>query len=431
MSQDDPQEKGTVEERGVHGLDSGANSSNQRPPSGWGPALWIASGMYIAADLRNHEPLRTMITSDAVKTIAVSLAVAGVFVVYLALRASEFRTWRRSRPPRTVESALNVALASDSYEKNLCEAKLFGQDLRSINLDGARCIRIGLEGANMAGSRLAGCDLRGGCLRNVNFSGCDLSNSDLRGADIRGADFTGANLQSANLHEARVGDANFANATFGATILTKIDLSHAKSLDTIHHLSPSTLGVDTLHESRSGLSDVFLRGAGVPEPLWQRLHSSSGSPEPQALCLISYSSADQRFAERLHEDLRSRGIRCWFAPKDMPVGDRIRARLEKSLRECDKVVLVLSRHSLASDWVQKEVDAVLQRERAEGSRSLLLPVVLDDGFAKAEGQWAAEMRRSRPIADFSNWNQQDAYQAALGKVLREMTQEAAATAEAS
>ena len=426
MSQDALEQKQILHESDTRG-------AVERPPSGWGPALWIASGMYIAADLRNHEPLRTMIASETVKTVIVGVAVIAVFVVYLALRAYEFRIWRRRRPPRTVESALNVALACDPYQKNLCDAELSGQDLRNINLAGARCLRIRLEGANLAGSRLANCDLRGASLRRVNFSGCDLAHSDLRGADLCGADFTGANLQHSNFHEARVGDAGFANAIFGGTLLIRIDLSQARDLDTVRHQSPSTLGLDTFYQSRPALSDLFLRGIGVDDGLLQRVHSMKAVPESHALCLISYAGADQKFAERLHEDLRNRGIRCWFAPKDMPVGERIRARLEKSLRECDKVVLVLSRNSLTGEWVEHEVQTILERERAEGSRSLLLPLALDDAFLNSEAPWALALRRSRRIADFAGWKQPDHYQMSLREMLRELAHEtpAAATAEVS
>ncbi len=40
-------------------------------------------------------------------------------------------------------------------------------------------------------------------------------------------------------------------------------------------------------------------------------------------CFISYSSKNQGFADRLHADLQSKGIRCWFAPHDMPIGGKI------------------------------------------------------------------------------------------------------------
>jgi TIR domain len=37
-------------------------------------------------------------------------------------------------------------------------------------------------------------------------------------------------------------------------------------------------------------------------------------------CFISYSSKDQDFAERLHADLQNMGVRCWFAPHNLPIG---------------------------------------------------------------------------------------------------------------
>jgi hypothetical protein len=39
-------------------------------------------------------------------------------------------------------------------------------------------------------------------------------------------------------------------------------------------------------------------------------------------CFISYSSKDQKFADRLHADLQNKGVRCWFAPHDMAIGAR-------------------------------------------------------------------------------------------------------------
>ena len=41
-----------------------------------------------------------------------------------------------------------------------------------------------------------------------------------------------------------------------------------------------------------------------------------------------YSSQDQAFAERLHADLQSKGVHCWFAPEDMKIGDKIRPRMK-------------------------------------------------------------------------------------------------------
>ncbi len=84
--------------------------------------------------------------------------------------------------------------------------------------------------------------------------------------------------------------------------------------------------------------------------------SQQGQPAgPLFTCFISYSSRDQTFAEQLHADLERRGVQCWFAPHDMKIGDKIRQRIEDSIQEHDKLLLVLSEHSVESAWVESEV----------------------------------------------------------------------------
>jgi len=45
-------------------------------------------------------------------------------------------------------------------------------------------------------------------------------------------------------------------------------------------------------------------------------------------CFISYSTKDQVFAERLHADLQNKGVRCWFAPHDLPIGAKTSDAIE-------------------------------------------------------------------------------------------------------
>jgi hypothetical protein len=47
-------------------------------------------------------------------------------------------------------------------------------------------------------------------------------------------------------------------------------------------------------------------------------------------CFISYSTKDHDFAERIYADLQSKGVRCWFAPEDLKIGDRFRQRIDES-----------------------------------------------------------------------------------------------------
>ena len=71
---------------------------------------------------------------------------------------------------------------------------------------------------------------------------------------------------------------------------------------------------------------------------------------------------DQAFAERLYADLQSKGIRCWFAPEDMKIGDRMRDRIDQSIRLYDKLLLILSEQSVISEWVEDEVEAALEKQ---------------------------------------------------------------------
>lgn len=136
-------------------------------------------------------------------------------------------------------------------------------------------------------------------------------------------------------------------------------------------------------------------------------------------CFISYASDDQPFAERLHADLQAKHVRCWFAPEDLKIGDRFQERIEESIRIFDKVMIVLSKNSVQSRWVEREVNAALERENRE-KRTVLFPIRIDDSVVEATQPWAADIRRSRHIGDFRGWKEHDAYMKALDRLLRDL-----------
>jgi hypothetical protein len=114
-------------------------------------------------------------------------------------------------------------------------------------------------------------------------------------------------------------------------------------------------------------------------------------------------------------------VRCWYAPEDLKIGDRFRDRIEESIRFHDKVLLVLSANSINSPWVQTEVEAALERERRE-KRSVLFSIRLDEEVMETTQAWAADLRRTRHIGDFSRWKEHDSYQAAFSRLLRDLSQ---------
>jgi hypothetical protein len=136
-------------------------------------------------------------------------------------------------------------------------------------------------------------------------------------------------------------------------------------------------------------------------------------------CFISYSSKDEDFAKRLYTDLQAKGVRCWFAPEDMKFGDRIRPRIDESIRLHDKLLLVLSEHSVASKWVEFEVEAAMDKEE-EGKPPVLFPVRLNRTVMDSTTAWAAHIKRTRHIGDFTNWKNHDDYQKAFERLLRDL-----------
>ena len=149
-----------------------------------------------------------------------------------------------------------------------------------------------------------------------------------------------------------------------------------------------------------------------------RFRISGRRSDPLTDC--TYSSKDQPFTERLYADLQHTGVRCWFAPEDLKTGDKIRHRIDESIRLYDKLLIVLSKHSIGSHWVEHEVEMALAKEQ-KVQRTVLFPLRLDTAIMDMEQDgWPAEVRHTRHITDFSHWKQHDAYQKALHRLLRDL-----------
>jgi hypothetical protein len=85
----------------------------------------------------------------------------------------------------------------------------------------------------------------------------------------------------------------------------------------------------------------------------------------------------------------------------------------------DKLLLILSEHSVASDWVEHEVEMALAREQ-EQKRTMLFPIRLDDAVMEIKTGWPAHIRNTRHIGDFPNWKSHDAYQKSFVRLLRDL-----------
>ncbi len=297
---------------------------------------------------------------------------------------------------------------------NLKESDLINADLNRSNLSQANLIETGLFQTSFIQSDLSNTNLAEANLNYANFTEANLTNAELTGANLCGANFTGANLKNTNLE----------NSLISHTVFSNVDLSKTKGLNNLNSRGPSTIDHWTLIISRS-LPEKFLRDSGFPDQFIEYLPSLIGSLEPIQFhsCFISHSSKDKEFADRLYTDLQTKGIRCWYSPQDLKIGDEMAPIIDNAIRLHDKLLLVFSENSIASAWVRKEAREALSKKNDTGKKDVLFPIRLDDSIMETTEQWADDVKRERHIGDFRNWKDHDAYQKSFERLLRDMGKE--------
>ncbi len=286
-------------------------------------------------------------------------------------------------------------------------------DLNNAFLAGAELYLAQLNQASLREANLSQADLTGANLREADLTNADLDNAQLSGAILERAIVIGTNFSGANLN-----DVNLSEAHAGFTIFVNNDLRTVKGLDSVYHVKPSSIGIDTIYRSQGHIPVVFLQQAGVPDTFLAYLHALVDDPLDYYTCFISYSSKDDIFARRLHHDLQEAGVRCWFAPEHMRIGADVRKQIAESIRSYDKLLLILSRNSLESSWVQREVEVALKRESQE-KRTLLFPIRLDDSVLEASSPLIGELK-DKQIADFGHWGDKSEYRKAVARLIRDL-----------
>ena len=286
---------------------------------------------------------------------------------------------------------------------------------------------LDLSSANLSSADLRNADLRSADLSDADLSDADLFRADLFRADLSSSILTNASLREAilweaNLSGAKLENADFTNARLNRTIFADTDLALPKGLNSVRHYGPSEIGISALYKSGGNIPEAFMRGCGVPDTFIIFARSLVGNVVDFYSAFISYSSKNSDIAERLYADLQSKGVRCWFAPEDIKIGDKFRQQIDEAIRIHDKLLLILSKDSIASAWVEEEVESALEKEHKR-KKPVLFPVRIDGAVIKSKKAWAASLRRIRHIGDFSNWKDHDAYQKAFNRLLRDLKAE--------
>jgi uncharacterized protein YjbI with pentapeptide repeats len=295
-----------------------------------------------------------------------------------------------------------------------------GSLMENASFDWVDLTEASFRGSEMQKSRFQFAGLHSTDFSKANLRNCRFISSNLTSAVFSGADLTGSEISGCTLFDSRFDGANLSGVLFQNTFFANVDLSKAVGLDSCRYAGPSIVDFRTLQ--RSGVLPLsFLRGIGLPESLINYLPSLMEQAIQTYSCFISFSAKNQDFADRLYADLQNNGIRCWFAPLDLRIGEDILHGIDQAIRVREKVVLILSEESIASGWVQDEVTTAFEEERKR-KETVLFPIRIDDAVMDAAEPWAAKLR-ARNIGDFRGWKDHDTYKKAFARVLRDLTKQ--------
>ncbi len=298
-------------------------------------------------------------------------------------------------------------------------------DLRNANFEEVLLNNANLEQSNMEGADLHNVFLQRSTLHGTNLRGAELSDANFYKAKIKDADLSGARLWFTRFFQTILNDVDFGNAVLNGTVFQNVDLSTVH-LDSTQHYGPSTIDVATLFKSKGKISEIFLRKAGLPDPVINFIPALIGTLNPIdfSSVFISYSSKNKDFARRLYNDLQGEGIRCWLDEKEILPGDDITKAIDQGIKTWDYVLLCCSKPALTSWWVDDELDKVFAKERnmREGSdfARCLIPITLDDYVFD---EWNHEFKNRilrLHVEDFREWSNHENYKVGFERIVRKL-----------
>jgi len=347
---------------------------------------------------------------------------------------------RRGRKAVVAWRRKNPEVVLDLLDADLSEVDLAGVNLRRSQMVGAKLGRSRLTGANFSGVDLTRADLSGAEVSRLNCSGArlfratlkeirgeatDFSNAVLQGgdltdsmlsdasfrdADLQETDLAGAELLGVNFSHANLDKANFERVRCGWLTWNDVDLSRTTGLDSMTHLGPGSIGLDTLERSGARIPAAFLRGNGVGQD-WTETYAAHQEPTAASdSFFIVYGAEEESFAGRLHNTLQKHGVRCWLDPRRSAEDNGLTGQIAaRGFRVWDRVLLCATRATLSADWMDSLIDSVKRREEAVKTHTgrsvtLMWPLNLD-GYLFS-GSWkhadATEVA-GRVLADFTGW----------------------------
>lgn len=92
---------------------------------------------------------------------------------------------------------------------------------------------------------------------------------------------------------------------------------------------------------------------------------------------LSHNVKDKPFVKKLARDLDNHGVKYWLDEAEIKIGDSLIEKIRSGIDDMDFVAVILSPNSIASPWVQREVDVAMSQE-ISSKKVKVLPIMLKD-----------------------------------------------------
>ena len=409
---------------------------------------WRADNPHITPDLS-----KTDLKGENLSGI--NLERADLHAADLSAKEIEISNQGRTKCLPTILTGANLSFAKLS-RANLGRALLAGADLYEADLDGSNLFAVDARGANCTGAFFSSVDMTAAkfsnaVLREAGFIFANLTHTDLTSADLTRASFDQAiintailnraklkkaRLSSTLIHWTKLEDADFSFVQMGFGTLSFCDLSRIRGLDTIVHFGPTEIDLSTLTLTEANVSEKFLLGCGLGD--WEIEYAKLYIPDlsveeitnilyrihdlrsQQGILIkylfISYSHNDSSFVDKIVTHFNQQGIRYFRDIYHFKAG-KLETQIDHAIEICGIVLLVLSEHSVNSDWVEHEARKAREKEKKTGINALC-PVALDDSWKTC--RWPERLREQimeYNILDFSKWNESDQFDNMFAKLI--------------
>jgi hypothetical protein len=145
---------------------------------------------------------------------------------------------------------------------------------------------------------------------------------------------------------------------------------------------------------------------------------------------LSYSHKDTRFAEALSQQIEVRGLRLWFDRNDLQTesallrfgisedeDSKLVSCLKRAIDRASWLMLVISRHSVQSRWVEAEVGLAAR----EGTKAHvpIACLLLETAILDTAPAWVSSAAASH-VYDFSAWETDGSWNAPLKKLVEDV-----------